>query len=176
MTTPNGLLEVAMLASLTSAERQRAQLPLVMTMLPGAPAHRGAVAAMAVTTQARDGLRRERRVASQVVDAVDAAVQNPGNFTTETLRQLPALRAIATDQLRDKIRSVTEPAQAAIHGAPARAGAPAAAIDPVVLDQAVGVAVALIHKKGSKLAGAEAERFPDFLKALSQQQRDQIVG
>lgn len=174
MNTP-GLFEFAMLATMRPSERQRATPSLVISMLPGPPVQRSALTAVAVTTQVKDGLRRERRVAGEVVEAVKLAAQDPAAFTTDKLRALPGLRTVATDTLRDSILSLTAPAGAAKAGASAGAAAkPVTAADPR-LEQAVAVA-AFVAEKGRKLTLKEAEKYPDFLLPLAHEQWVQIVG
>lgn len=198
MTTPD-LFGFAMLMSLKTTERKRAQQPLIMTMLPGPAAQRSAIAAIAVTTQARDGLRRERRVATETVQAVVAAATDPAGFTTESMRKLPALRPIATDALRDSIvaavsgqpsttpgggtralpagSSAPQPAdQPATLEAAKRAAEAHAQADLVVVDQAVKVAALAMSKKGGKLTAEESGQFPEFLARLSPDQRAQLVS
>lgn len=177
MTFPVGLFEFAVLASMKSAERQRATTPLVMTMLPGPPAQRSAVAAMAVSTQVKDGLRRERRVAEEVVEAVRLAAKDPTGFSTEKLRELPALRAVATDSLRDAVLSLTTAASSSAlpAGTSTSTSTSPSVVDPKVVEQAAQVAALLVQKKGTKLTAAEGAKFPEFLHALTQQQRDEII-
>lgn len=168
MTYPTGLFGFAMLASMKPAERRRASTPLVMTMLPGPAAQRSALAAVAVTQQVKDSARRERRIAEDVVSAVDLAVQDPAGFTTDKLRGLPALRDLATDALRDKILALP-PVVAALPAA-----APAPVIDPQVVAQAAEVVALLVKNNGTKLTAAETAKFPDFMAALSPKQRADI--
>lgn len=198
MTTPD-LFGFAMLMSLKTPERKRAQQPLIMTMLPGPAAQRSAIAAVAVTTQARDGLRRERRVAHETVQAVVAAAKDAGGFTTESLRNMPALRLIATDALRDSIIAAVSggspaPPDNGTKALPAATASPQPAdrsteveaakkatedhakADLVVVDQAVKAAALLMSKKGGKLTAEESGQFPEFLARLNAQQQAQLVS
>lgn len=159
MAYPTGFFALAMLATMKSDERQRATVPLAMTMLPGPPGQMSAVSAMAVTTQARDGLRRERRVAEDVaagmVKAVHLAKTDPASLTTDKLREIPALNPIATDLLRNEILSLS---------------------DPKVAEQAVWLAVHIANHGGNKPTLAEAEKwYPELVAALTPAQRGEIA-
>lgn len=159
MTYPPGFFAFAMLASMKPSERQRATAPLALTMFPGPLAQVSAVSAMAITTQVRDGLRRERRVtedvSAAVVEAVRLAKKDPTGFTTEMLRSMPALSSIATDLLRDEILSLA---------------------DPKVVEQAVYLAVHIANHGGGKPTAAEAEKwYPELVAALTPAQRGEIV-
>lgn len=143
-----GLLEFAVLASMKRAERDRAQLPLVMTMLPGPAAQKGAVAALAVTTQARDGLKRERRVADDVVTAVTDATSGAPPLTVDKLREYPALRSIATDGLAARINEIPPPSE-------------------IVKQAAAMVAAAIALPKDTKIPEADAQKeFPLLMAVL----------
>lgn len=180
MTYPTGMFEFMMLATMRQTERDRATTPLVLTMLPGPAAQRGAMAAVAVTTQVQDGLRRERRVAGETVEAVKQAITDP-NFTTDKLRGIPALRAVASDALRDSIISaavVANAAAAAAVAAPPAVGAIApvgGGVPAKVIEQAAGVAAFLVSK-GTKLVAADKAKFPDFVGALTSDQRKAIFA
>jgi precorrin isomerase len=115
---------------------------------------------MAVTTQVQEGLRRERHVAQEVVEAVKHAANDPSTFTTEYLRSRPALRAIATDALRDSVLAVV----------------PAPSVALAAVEQAAQVAELLVENGGAKLTKTDAEKFPDFLNELTPQQREKIVA
>lgn len=103
MAIQTGLFEFAMLASMKAVERKRATTPLVLTMIPGPAATRSMMSALAVTTEVRDGLRRERQVASGVIMAIQSAIDDPDKFTTDKLLSIPALSAIASDDLKNEI-------------------------------------------------------------------------
>lgn len=157
------LFPVVMLAGLNSRERRRAQNSLVMTMVPGPAGQRAAFASLAVTTQVKDDLRKERRAvedtAAGVLRAVRVAVADPARLTTAELLRDPALAAIATDALRDEILAA---AAAAVAGEEGR---------DEVTDQAVDLIAQLVATKGAKISEADAKRFGDFLGSLSEEQR-----
>ena len=151
------LFPVVMLAGLNSRERRRAQNSLVMTMVPGPAGQRAAFASLAVTTQVKDDLRKERRAvedtAAGVLRAVRVAVADPARLTTAELLRDPALAAIATDALRDEILAA---AAAAVAGEEGR---------DEVTDQAVDLIAQLVATKGREdLRGRreEVRRLPRF--------------
>jgi hypothetical protein len=101
------MIPVFALASLDRDARDRATQPLMLTMLPGAADQRAAVAAVAVTQQTQDGLRRERRVANQLVDVVTEAAAGSGTpVTRDDLSKRAILRSVATDDLARRINAV----------------------------------------------------------------------
>jgi hypothetical protein len=102
----NWMIPMLSLASMRREERDRATQPLMLTMLPGGAAQKTAIAAVAVTQQARDGLRQERRVAEQTVQAVAEAAADPTAFDRTRLEQQPALRAVASDELVAQIKVI----------------------------------------------------------------------
>jgi hypothetical protein len=106
------LMPFAMMVASPRETSRRASEPLVMTMLPGPPAQRAAVAAVAVTQQAESSIRRERVVARTVADAVQEAAATPGGLTRAQLDSSAVLRPIASDALLQRVNDAAFGAQA----------------------------------------------------------------
>jgi hypothetical protein len=154
------ILPFAALASLDRNSRSRATEPLMLTMLPGPAAQRSAVAAVAVTQQARDGLRRERQVATQTVEAVTEAQANPAGFTRDSLLQRRALRAIATDDLVAQINAI-----------------PGSVGDQVVTQAVAALKAAIALPRDRKLPSADEEaKYKEFAARMSNAQKKAIFG
>ncbi|WP_131683065.1 hypothetical protein [Pseudarthrobacter sp. YALA5] len=147
-----------------ATERQRATVPLAMTMVPGPASQQSAIAATVVTTQVRDGLRRERRIADDVARAmipvVKLATEKPADVTTEYLQKIPVLSPIASDALRDAV----------IKGAPA----PAAAPDAKIVAQAAKLADLILKNGGKKLNAGDEKQIPDLWDAMNAAQQNLI--
>src|SRR6266545_1680643 len=128
MAYPVGMFEFAILATMSRTEAARATTPLMMTMLPGPAAQRSAVAAVAVTTQVQDGLRRERTIVTRTVEAMVQAAKDP-DFTTEALRAIPGMRDVASDAVTARIHAGSLDVAKAVHDRPTK---PAETEDTVV--------------------------------------------
>ena len=102
--TPADLMAFAILASLKQAERDLIQRSLSSTLVPGRPANRAALSAIAVTTVARDSLRRERRTAAAAISAVSAIGQ--GESAAHVLLNSPTLRELDADEIFDDVRAM----------------------------------------------------------------------
>jgi hypothetical protein len=145
------------LASMRREERARANQPLLLTMLPGGAAQKTAVAAVAVTQQVRDGLRQERRVAEQTVDAVAEAAASPAAFDRDRLAQKPALRTLASDELVTRIKAI-----------------PDVAALPVVEQAADALVTAIGLGQNTLLPKADAAKYPDLVNRLTDAQKAAI--
>lgn len=97
------MMPMAALAASNRRTRRRVRDPLLLTLVPGAPAVRSAVAAVAVTQQAEQSLRRERRVAEETAAVVDSAARGTA-VDRAALEQVPALRDVASDQLAQVVQ------------------------------------------------------------------------
>jgi hypothetical protein len=161
------VVPLAALASLDRNSRSRATEPLMLTMLPGPAATKTAVAAVAVTQQARDGIRREKQVATQTVEAVAEAQANPAAFTKDNLTQRRALRAIATDDLVAQIQAIP----ATVDANAVKAAAKAVAVDAL---SAVKAAIAL--QPGNKIPSADEAKYPELVANLTDAQKKDIFG
>jgi hypothetical protein len=139
----------------------------MLTMLPGPAAQKTAIAAVAVTQQARDGLRREKQVATQTVEVVAEAQANPATFTKDNLTQRRALRAIATDDLVAQIQAIP----ATVDANAVKAAAKAVAVDAL---SAVKAAIAL--QPGNKIPSADEAKYPELVANLTDAQKKDIFG
>ncbi|TQR88537.1 hypothetical protein D8S82_00570 [Mycobacterium hodleri] len=152
----SSLMGFAVLGSMKKAERKRAQTPLVLTLIPGAPATRAAIASVAVGTQARDGLRREKRAAAATVSAVTAILS--GEEPASAFAAQPALRDLAPDQLALQLGT-------------------AVSDYAVALQQATDMLIEAIGKRQNELFTVdEAAKYVDYLGLLSDETRDSIVN
>lgn len=163
------LMGLAMLGSMKKAERTRAEGPLVLTLVPGPPSTRAAIAAVAVGDQARDGLRREGRVAAAVLSAAEAvaAGQDPGvAFAAQ-----PALRDLAPEALATRFDAIPV----------ARPGPDVEELpDEKTLLEALAVATEMLiaaigRTKNLLFTEDEAAKYDDYLELLSPSTRAKIV-
>jgi hypothetical protein len=158
------MVEFALLGSMRRREAARATTPLMMTMLPGSAPQRSALAAVAVTTQVQDGLRRERRVATSAAKAVLEAVKSPtGSLDITQLSTIPGLGDIATAALLQVVNGVA--ADPAI-----RTVTPP---DPLVLVKQAFALVDEVAKSRKKLSQAAAKKkYPELVAAAAQAKTD----
>jgi hypothetical protein len=150
------------LASMDRAARDQALQPLVLTMLPGPPAQKTAVAAVAVTQQAQEAVQNERRVANQVVAAVGEAAEKPDEFDRQALARFPALRRLATDEFVTRIKEIPTPAKAEANQELAKEAV-----------QALKAAIEL-SEDGKKLPKAHADKYPALTEHLSDAEKAQL--
>lgn len=149
MAYPLGIIEFTLLATMRRAERSLAQGPLMLTMLPGPPSQKSAVAAVAVGTQARDSVKRQQRVAEAAVEAVTTALTTSTDVTAGELEQVPVLKDIVTPSLIDRINAVTP------------------AVSEHLVKLAGDLAVATLEQaKGDRLTVTEAKPHEEILKLL----------
>lgn len=168
---PQDLMGFAVFASMRKAERSRAQSPLMMTLLPGAPAQRAALATVAVGIQAKDAVRRE----TQVVAATLAVVTERARKRTplaEAIGHQPALRDLATDGLFEGFEKGFEDGDDA-REEPAEENP---GVGRVVLEQAGDMVVAALQKTSKRtFSEEEAREFAEFLSVLPRELQDKIV-
>ncbi len=174
------LMGFAMLGSMKKPERKRAESSLVLTLVPGPPATRAAIATMAVSNQARDGFRREMRVASAVVGATEAIAA--GESAVAAFAGQSALRDLAPDQLAARFAAafpVVDP-EVAPTAPPQVGGAGPDELTVARLREALHLATEMVvtaigRTKGSRFSTDEALVYDDYLDLLSGKVRDQIV-
>ncbi|WP_426514230.1 hypothetical protein ACPPVO_28560 [Dactylosporangium sp. McL0621] len=99
------MLPVVALNAMSQQARQRALNPMMLTMMPVAPAMRGPVAAIALSQQAEDSIRQERQVSEQTVRAVEIAARTPGGVSQRHLDGVPALAAVDRAALSRRINA-----------------------------------------------------------------------
>lgn len=158
MAYPLGIIEFTLLATMRRAERSLAQVPLMLTMLPGPPSQKSAVAAVAVGTQARDSVKRQQRVAEAAVEAVTSALTSSADVTVGELEQVPVLKDIVTPDLVDRINAVTP------------------AVSEHLVKLAGELAVATLEQpKGDRLNAAEAKPHEEIINLLDDATRDKLV-
>jgi hypothetical protein len=156
MANPMDIMPLFVLASLKAEARKRATTPLMVASMPVAAAQRGAIAAVAISNEVSDGIRRERQVASEVINVIKS--DKPP--TTDHLRGIPALKAIATDGLRDDLVSLRDDLEKRT---------------AEVASQAAKVAsLTLWHKR--KLNADEVTDYKLFLDQLDDTARDNIIN
>lgn len=143
------LLPFAALFTADPATRSRATNTVALTMLPVAPAMRAGVAALAVTQQASDGVRREARVASQTVDAMTMAAGRDEPLTPADLDRFPALAAVDKTVVAGRLN---------------QALADARHVDATEL---AAFAKDLIDGNGQKIAAADLAKYPGVQRLLA---------
>jgi hypothetical protein len=99
------MMPVVALSTMSQSARDRAVNPLMLTMLPVAPAMRGPLAAVALTQQAESSVRDERQAVDQTVRAVRLAATTPGGLSARQIRELPALSDADRESLANRINS-----------------------------------------------------------------------
>jgi hypothetical protein len=143
------LLPFAALFTADPATRSRATNTVALTMLPVAPAMRAGVAALAVTQQASDGVRREARVASQTVDAMTMAAGRAEPLAAADLDRFPALAAVDKTVVAGRLN---------------QALADARHVDATEL---AAFAKDLIDGNGQKMAPADLAKYPGVQRLLA---------
>jgi len=143
------LLPFAALFTADPATRSRATNTVALTMLPVAPAMRAGVAALAVTQQASDGVRREARVASQTVDAMTMAAGRAEPLAAADLDRFPALAAVDKTVVAGRLN---------------QALADARRVDATEL---AAFAKDLIDGNGQKMAVADLAKYPGVQRLLA---------
>ena len=128
--------------------RGRATNSVALTMMPVAPAMRGGIAALAVTQQASDGVRREVRVASQTVDAVALAASQSQPLTPADLDRFPALEAVDKTVIADRLNETVGSARSAD------------------AEELVAFSKALIKGQGKLISAADLARYPSVQRLL----------
>ncbi len=150
----NSILPFVMLNTVDAKVRARAFDSVMMTSVPVAPAVRGSLAALAVTQQAQDGIRREQRASEETVTAVERALASPGTLTVEALSDLKGLGAVDTKALVDRLNNVVEPAQ----------------------KEVVDLANTLMAAAGKKIAEADLVKLPTVNRLITGDDRKNIVA
>lgn len=163
------LMGLAMLGSMKKAERARAETPLVLTLVPGPPTTRAAIAAVAVGDQARDGLRREGRVAAAVLTAAEAVAA--GQEPSAAFAAQPALRDLSPEVLATRFEAIP-------------GGRPRPQLEDLPeekrLVEALKVATEMLiaaigRSKNQLFTEDEAAKYDDYLDMLSADTRAKIV-
>lgn len=99
------MMPVVALSTMSQSARDRAVNPLLLTMVPVAPAMRMPIAAVALTQQAETSVRDERQAVDQTVRAVRLAATTPGGLSARQIERLPALSAADRESLANRINS-----------------------------------------------------------------------
>ena len=172
-TDPNAtLIGLIPFVALKKAEAKRAQ-DAVLTLVPGSPTTRAALASFAVTNQARDSLRREKKAAAAVISAIEAVVA--GQPAATAFAGQPALRDLAPDALAAQFTAVVDRDDEIRSSAAGRSET-----TTKELWAALGLATAMLieaigRTKNQLFTTDEAEKYDDYLDLLSGEDRDQIV-
>lgn len=98
------LMGFAVLGSIKMAERRRATESLMLSMLPGPPATRAALASVAVTQQARDSVRRERKVAAAIMSLLPELAS--GTPLAVALMNSPLLCDLDADEIEEDMTAI----------------------------------------------------------------------
>lgn len=165
------LMGFAVLGSMKKAERKRAETPLILTLVPGAPATRAAIATVAVGNQARDSLRREKKAASAVITAVGAIAA--GQPAATAFAGQAALRDLAPDALAAQFTAVMDRED------DVRASA-GSTDDVKALWHDLGLATDMLveaigRSKNQLFTTDEAKQYDYYLDLISGEDRDKIV-
>jgi hypothetical protein len=168
----------AVLGSMKKNERKRAETPLILTMVPGAPATRAAIATVAVGNQARDSVRREGKVAEATAVVVTQAIAGAVPIDAAITAQ-PALRDLDRTKLAVHVGQVVAPILP-IYAAGSPPVGSSTTTPPVAtkveLDKAAEMVVAALGMpKNSKFTDVEAKKYKAFLDKLPQATKDSIV-
>jgi hypothetical protein len=168
------LMGFAVLGSMKKAERTRAETPLILTLVPGAPTTRAAIATVAVGNQARDSLRREKKVAGAVLGAVEAVAA--GQPPATAFAGQPALRDLAPDQLAARLTTSLE-----VGSDVGGVGTHVPAAKEAELRHALGLATEMLvmaigKSKNQLFTRDEARKFDDYLDLIPGADRDLIVA
>lgn len=149
------LMGIALYGSLTAAERRRVGDSLLLTVVPGPPATKAAMSSVAVGMQARDSLRRERRVAAETITAVESVLR--GDATPDAaFAARPELKDLAPAQLAQRLDAAAN-----------------TTIQKIV-DAAALLVQAAINQKNAQPVARVAEYEP-FLERVSDSQRQAFV-
>jgi hypothetical protein len=168
--------------ALKKAESRRAR-DAVLTLVPGSPTTRAALASFAVTNQARDSLRREKKVAEAMLGVVEGVVA--GQTPAVAVANQAALKDLAPDQLATRLTGIIERSGEEGEGSAStgetageveKAVEAAAAEAQKVLDVATAMLVEAIGRAKDQLfTEDEAKPYEAFLAELPQATRDKIV-
>lgn len=188
MATDNNATLIGLIpfVALKKAEAKRAKdAPLML--VPGSPTTRAALASFAVTNQARDSLRREKKVAEAVLGVVEGVVA--GQTPAVAVANQAALKDLAPDQLAATLTGIIERAgdrgegsasigaagggvEKAVEAATAEAEAEA----QKVLDVATAMLIEAIGRvKDQLFTEDEAKPFETYLAHVSAENRAKIV-
>jgi len=182
-----GLLPIV---AMNKAEASRAKnAPLVL--VPGSPSTRAVLGSFAVTNQARESLRREKRVAEAVLGVVEGVVA--GQAPAAAIAGQSALKDLAPDQLAGRLTSIFPPPSEEGEGTESGETAPEqvearieAAVQKAVeetkveakriLDLATAMVIAAIGKdKDDLFTATQAKPFSDYLTQVSAEDQAKIV-
>lgn len=171
MATQQEMFGLFSFMALDKPAQSRARFPFVMTLLPGAPAQRAAMATVAVGTQARDAVRRERQVASAVVSAAEAIAE--GADATTAFAAQPALRDLNPAELATRFDAAFPDDDEDEEEVGAEATTEQL---QTALQQATGMLVeAIVRQKGQLFTAEQAEQFSEYLALIPDEIRVQIV-
>jgi hypothetical protein len=152
------LLPFAALFTADPKARGRATNSIALTMMPVAPAMRGGIAALAVTQQASDSVRREARVASETVDAMTLAASQDKPLAAADLDRFPGLEAVDKTALATRLNDTLGEARS---------------VDATEL---VTFAKALIAAKGAKISAADLAKYPSVERVLDATDASGVVA
>jgi hypothetical protein len=184
MATENNatMLGLIPFVALKKAEAKRAQ-DAVLTLVPGSPATRAALASFAVTNQARESLRREKKVADAMLGVVEGVVA--GQTPAVAVAGQAALKDLAPDQLATRLTGIIEQSRDEGEGSAStgettgeveKAVEAATAEAQKVLDVATSMLVAAIGRTKDQLfTEDEAKPFAAYLDHVSAEDRAKIV-
>lgn len=149
----SSLMGIALLGSMKRAERKLASTPMMLTLVPGAPAARSALATVAVGSQARDAVRRQNRVVRDTLDVATEIIADPGTPVKDHLLRHPALKDLTVIPRFEQFgQEVAVPAGSAAEADLALA--------------AEMVTAALTMNKGDLFSTQEAAKYQTFLDRL----------
>src|SRR5687767_12991602 len=165
----DNLMGVLPFVAARKPERDRIKNAAILNLVPGSPANRAAFSAIALTTVARESVRRERRVAGAMLGALEAIRSGDSAATAFTAQ--PALRDLSPDDLATRFTDS--------FGAPRGSSSAGSVTDKdlwAALDLATEMLIEAIGRaKGTLFTTDEAEKYDDYLDLVSGDQRDRIV-
>ncbi len=186
MATDNNATLIGLIpfVALKKAEAKRAQ-DAVLTLVPGSPTTRAALASFAVTNQARDSLRREKKVAEAMLGVVEGVVA--GQTPAVAIASQAALKDLAPDQLAARLTGIIE--QSDDDGSPGTGAAgdglekaveAATAEAQAEAQKVLGLATAMLveaigRAKDQLFTEDEAKPFAAYLDHVSAEDRAKIV-
>ena len=170
----DNLMGVLPFVAARKPERDRIKNAVFLNLVPGSPAHRAAFSAIALTTVARESVRREKRVAGAVLSAIDAI--SAGDSAATAFTAQPALRDLSPDDLATRFTdSFGTPGEGTGSSVGSSGNNDVKALW-TALDLATEMLIEAIGRsKGSLFTVDEAREYDDYLDLLSGAKRDEIV-
>lgn len=177
--TQEQMLGIIPFVAAPKAERQRLGVSAVFPLMGGTASARAALTAVAMTTQVRDGFRREKKVAGAVITALEAVVS--GTEPAAAFAGQKALRDLKPEELATRLTDVLSGDRRPRSPASKAAGDTAAAPDQQdevvrALKLATAMLIEAIRRPKDRLfAPEEAEEYQAYLEMLSPDTRAKIV-